>query len=309
MKKIAFLFPGQGAQYVGMGAGFYENSGAVREIYEMASEAAGVNIADLCLKQNEEIHKTEYTQIAILATEAALLKLVQDKGIVPDICAGISLGEYAALIASGVLSRKDAFSVVRKRGLFMQEAYPTGGAMMAVIGGEIETIEKVCLTCSALGIVSVANYNCPGQAVISGEEAAVKAAAEKLMDHGVRKCISLKVSGPFHTKLLEGAGTKLREVLAHIPVNEIEIPYLSNTLAEIVTDKSMVRELLVRQVSEAVRWEQSVRRMLEEGVTDFVEIGPGRTLAGFVKKIDRTARVINIDKYEDFEQSMEKLFN
>lgn len=305
MGKVAFMFPGQGAQYIGMGKEFYENSEVAKEVYKTASEVTGLDIESICFEENEKINITEYTQVAMLTTEVALLKVLEEKGIKADVCAGLSLGEYGALVCSGVLTTKDAFYVVRNRGKFMQEAYPTGGAMTAVLGGEKELIEQICEETE--GIVSIANYNCPGQIVISGEKTAVDAAAAKLNEAGVKRCIPLNVSGPFHTKLLAGAGEKLGEVLADVEVQDIKMPYVSNTLAEYITDKDQVKALLVRQVSESVRWEQSVRKMLEDGVTTFVEIGPGKTLAGFMRKIDRSATVLNLDKWEDLDKVVSAL--
>lgn len=305
MGKVAFMFPGQGAQYIGMGKEFYENSEVAKEVYKTASEVTGLDIESICFEENEKINITEYTQVAMLTTEVALLKVLEEKGIKADVCAGLSLGEYGALVCSGVLTTKDAFYVVRNRGKFMQEAYPTGGAMTAVLGGEKELIEQICEETE--GIVSIANYNCPGQIVISGEKTAVDAAAAKLNEAGVKRCMPLNVSGPFHTKLLAGAGEKLGEVLADVEVQDIKMPYVSNTLAEYITDKDQVKALLVRQVSESVRWEQSVRKMLEDGVTTFVEIGPGKTLAGFMRKIDRSATVLNLDKWEDLDKVVSAL--
>lgn len=305
MGKVAFMFPGQGAQYIGMGKEFYENSEVAKEVYKTASEVTGLDIESICFEENEKINITEYTQVAMLTTEVALLKVLEEKGIKADVCAGLSLGEYGALVCSGVLTTKDAFYVVRNRGKFMQEAYPTGGAMTAVLGGEKELIEQICEETE--GIVSIANYNCPGQIVISGEKTAVDAAAAKLNEAGVKRCIPLNVSGPFHTKLLAGAGEKLGEVLADVEVQDIKMPYVSNTLAEYITDKDQVKALLVRQVSESVRWEQSVRKMLEDGVTTFVEIGPGKTLAGFMRKIDRSATVLSLDKWEDLDKVVSAL--
>lgn len=305
MGKIAFMFPGQGAQYIGMGKEFYENSEVAKEVYKTASEVTGLDIESICFEENEKINITEYTQVAMLTTEVALLKVLEEKGMKADVCAGLSLGEYGALVCSGVLTIKDAFHVVRNRGKFMQEAYPTGGAMTAVLGGEKELIEQICEETE--GIVSIANYNCPGQIVISGEKAAVDAAAIKLTESGVKRCIPLNVSGPFHTKLLAGAGEKLGEVLAGVEVQNMKMPYVSNTLAEYITDKDQVKSLLVRQVSESVRWEQSVRKMLDDGVTTFVEIGPGKTLAGFMRKIDRSATVLNLDKWEDLDKVVSAL--
>lgn len=305
MSKIAFMFPGQGAQYVGMGKEFYESSATAKAIYETASRVTGLDIEAICFEENEKINITEFTQIAMLTTEVALLKVLEENGVKADVCAGLSLGEYGALVCAGVLSVEDAFRVIRKRGQFMQDAYPTGGAMTAIIGGDKDVIKKICEETE--GIVSIANYNCPGQIVISGEQTAVDAAAQKLTEAGVRRCIPLKVSGPFHTQLLAGAGAKLGEVLAEVEIHDIQIPYVSNTLAEYITDKSLVKDLLVRQVSESVCWEQSVEKMLADGVTTFVEIGPGRALAGFMRKISKEAKVLNLDKMEDLEKVLAEL--
>lgn len=298
MGKRAFIFPGQGAQYVGMGREFYEQIPVCREVFDIASEASGLDIAALCFEENEKINITEYTQICMLTVEAAILKALQQAGFEPDVTAGLSLGEYGALIASGVLSEKDAFSIVRKRGIYMQEAVPTGGAMAAVLGLDIGAIERACENTE--GIVSVANYNCPGQIVITGEEAAVAAAGAACKEAGAKRVVPLKVSGPFHSKLLEGAGEKLGEALCDVEIQNFSIPYVANVTADYVTEPSAVKELLRQQVSSSVRWQQSVERMIEDGVDEFVEIGPGRTLTGFLKKINKEVTVTNIDKMEDF---------
>lgn len=298
MGKRAFIFPGQGAQYVGMGKEFYEQIPVCREVFDIASEASGLDIAALCFEENEKINITEYTQICMLTAEAAILRALQQAGFEPDVTAGLSLGEYGALIASGVLSEKDAFSIVRKRGIYMQEAVPTGGAMAAVLGLDIGAIERACENTE--GIVSVANYNCPGQIVITGEEAAVAAAGAACKEAGAKRVVPLKVSGPFHSKLLEGAGEKLGEALCDVEIQNFSIPYVANVTADYVTEPSAVKELLRQQVSSSVRWQQSVERMIEDGVDEFVEIGPGRTLTGFLKKINKEVTVTNIDKMEDF---------
>ncbi len=297
MNKLAFIFPGQGAQYVGMGKDFYDADETCKEIYELASKASGLDVESLCFTENEEINITEYTQIAMLATEVAMLSAVQKKGLVPDVTAGLSLGEYGALVASGVMSMEDVFKVVRKRGKYMQEAVPTGGGMTAVLGLDAETIEKVCE--ETPGQVSIANYNCPGQIVITGEVNAVAAAAAKLSEAGAKRCLPLKVSGPFHSEMLTGAGEKLGEVLAETTVNDIKIPYITNVTADYVTDASQVKELLEMQVSSSVRWQQTIEKMLADGVDTFVEIGPGKTLSGFMKKICKEATVLNVEKVED----------
>lgn len=300
MSKIAFMFPGQGAQYVGMGKDFYDAVSESRKMFELAGEASGLDVVSLCFEENDKINITEYTQIAMLAAEVAILKAVEEKGIKPDVTAGLSLGEYGALAASGVMSPEDVFKVVRKRGIYMQEAVPTGGAMTAVLGIDAETIEKICAETE--GIVSIANYNCPGQIVITGEEAAVNAAAEKLAAAGAKRCVPLKVSGPFHSKMLEGAGEKLGGVLADMEINDIQIPYIANVTADYVTDRAQVKELLTKQVSSSVRWQQTIERMLADGVDTFIEIGPGKTLSGFMRKIDKSVKTINIEKLEDLEK-------
>lgn len=285
MSKVAFVFPGQGAQYVGMGKDFYEQIPVSRKVYTIASEVTGLNLPGLCFKENEQIDITEYTQIAMLATEAAMLAALQEKGVKADVAAGLSLGEYGAILTAGAMSLEDVFRVVRQRGILMQKAVPTGGAMCAVLGMDGEKIAKICEETE--GIVSVANYNCPGQIVITGEEGAVAAAAEKLKEAGARRCIPLKVSGPFHSEMLKGAGEKLAGVLVDVELKEFSMPYVTNVTADYVTDISEIKELLGRQVYSSVRWQQSVERMIADGVDTFIEIGPGRTLTGFLKKINK----------------------
>ena len=237
----------------------------------------------------------------MLAVEAAMLRALEEKGVRSQVNAGLSLGEYGALIASGVMSERDAFAAVRKRGILMQEAVPEGGAMAAVMGADAALIEEICE--KTQGIVSVANYNCPGQIVITGEKEAVDRAGEALKEAGARRIIPLKVSGPFHSKMLEGAGEKLGEALKDVELCDFTTPYVTNVTAQYVKEPSLVKELLVQQVSSSVRWQQCVEKMLEEGVDTFIEIGPGKTLAGFMKKIDRTVKVLNVEKVEDLEKA------
>ena len=300
MSKVAFVFPGQGAQYVGMGKDFYEQIPVSRKVYTIASEVTGLDLPGLCFKENEQIDITEYTQIAMLATEAAMLAALQEKGVKADVAAGLSLGEYGAILTAGAMSLEDVFRVVRQRGILMQKAVPTGGAMCAVLGMDGEKIAKICEETE--GIVSVANYNCPGQIVITGEEGAVAAAAEKLKEAGARRCIPLKVSGPFHSEMLKGAGEKLAGVLVDVELKEFSMPYVTNVTADYVTDISEIKELLGRQVYSSVRWQQSVERMIADGVDTFIEIGPGRTLTGFLKKINKNVTGLHLEKVEELEE-------
>ena len=300
MSKVAFVFPGQGAQYVGMGKDFYEQIPVSRKVYTIASEVTGLNLPGLCFKENEQIDITEYTHIAMLATEAAMLAALQEKGVKADVAAGLSLGEYGAILTAGAMSLEDVFRVVRQRGILMQKAVPTGGAMCAVLGMDGEKIAKICEETE--GIVSVANYNGPGQIVITGEEGAVAAAAEKLKEAGARRCIPLKVSGPFHSEMLKGAGEKLAGVLVDVELKEFSMPYVTNVTADYVTDISEIKELLGRQVYSSVRWQQSVERMIADGVDTFIEIGPGRTLTGFLKKINKNVTGLHIEKVEELEE-------
>lgn len=299
MGKTAFIFPGQGARYCGMGKDFFDTFPTARQVYATAGEATGMDVARLCFTENKDLDITEYTQIAMLATEAAILKVLEEKGVRADCAAGLSLGEYGALAAAGAMDLPQMFWLIRCRGVFMQEAYPVGGAMAAVLGLDAEAIRGICEETE--GTVSIANDNCPGQIVITGEARAVQAASERLTAAGARRCIPLNVSGPFHSALLEGAGRKLAAELEHIEVHKPRIPYLCNVEADYVTDASRIKELLARQVSSTVRWRETMERMLADGVDTFVEIGPGRTLAGFLRKMSRDARVFNVAKVEDLD--------
>ena len=252
------------------------------------------------MKKNEQIDITEYTQIAMLTTEAAILAALQEKGVKADVAAGLSLGEYGAILTAGAMSLEDVFRVVRQRGILMQEAVPTGGAMCAVLGMDGEKIAKICDETE--GIVSVANYNCPGQIVITGEETAVAAAGEALKAAGARRVIPLKVSGPFHCELLKGAGEKLGQELEKVEIQSFTVPYVTNVTAQYVTGPEQVKELLVSQVSSSVRWQQCVEQMIDDGVDTFIEIGPGKTLTGFLKKINRNVKALHVEKTEDLDE-------
>ena len=305
MSKIAFIFPGQGAQYIGMGQDFYEQTEIGRQVFEEASSLLGFSMADLCFQENERLDVTEYTQAAMVTVSIAMMKVLEEKGIKPDAAAGLSLGEYAALVAAGVISEKDAITTVRQRGILMQEAVPQGiGAMAAVLALDPETIEKVI---SSIPDVWIANYNCPGQTVISGKKEAVETACIQLKEAGAKRTVMLNVSGPFHSGMLKEAGEKLSKVLEDVEVSTPKIPYVANVTAEFVRDEAMVKPLLKEQVSSSVRWQQSVETMIREGIDTFIEIGPGKTLAGFMKKINRTVKVLNIEKLEDVENGLEAL--
>ena len=298
--KTAFLFPGQGAQYCGMGKDFFETYDTARKIYTLAGETVGFDVAELCFTENDRLDITEYTQIAMLATEVAILKVLEEKGVGADCAAGLSLGEYGALAAANVMELSELFWLIRCRGIYMQEAYPVGGAMTAVLGLEAGQIRTVCQ--ETQGTVCIANDNCPGQIVISGQAEAVQAASEKLKAAGARKCIPLNVSGPFHSPLLSGAGKRLEAELEGIRMKDPSIPYLSNVEADYVTSGEPVKELLVRQVSSTVRWRETMERMLADGVDTFIEIGPGRTLTGFLKKMSRDVKAVNVGTVHDLEE-------
>lgn len=305
MNKIAFVFPGQGSQYTGMGKDFYENSNRAKEVFAIANKVSGMSMEELIFQENEKLDITKYTQVAMLTVELAMLKVLQEQGITSSVNAGLSLGEYAALTASGGLSVHDALALAVKRGTYMQEAVPTGGAMTAVMGLDNETIESICLETE--GTVSVANYNCPGQTVITGALEAVDKAATAMKEAGAKRCIPLKVSGPFHSAMLIPAGKKLAQELEHIEINEITTPYVTNVTAGYVTQCSQVKELLEKQISSSVRWQQSVELMVRDGVDTFIEIGPKKTLTGFLKKTALEAVGYHVETMEDLEKLAEVL--
>lgn len=296
--SVAFIFPGQGAQVTGMGRDFYEQTDTGRNVFDKASQLLGFSMPELCFEPNERLDLTEYTQAAMVTVSIAMMKvLMEETKVRPDVAAGLSLGEYCALFATGAMSEEDAITAVRKRGILMQQAVPAGiGSMAAVLGMEAAGIEAVL---EHLEEVQIANYNCPGQIVISGKKEAVELAGEKLKDAGAKRVIPLNVSGPFHSRMLSEAGKELGRALEGVELHPLTIPYVANVTAEYVTDRNEIKGLLEKQVSHSVKWQQSVETMLSHGVDTFIEIGPGKTLSGFMKKINRNVKTINIEKLED----------
>lgn len=299
---LAFVYSGQGAQYAGMGKELYENFKVVKEVFDEASAVLGYDVAALCFEENDKLHLTEYTQPAILTVSYAIDQLLASVGINPSIVAGLSLGEYTALVKANAFSFNEALSLIAKRGKYMSEAAPPGtGKMVAVMNAERSVIEAVCKEAAKTSYVAPANYNMPTQIVIGGEEAGVDKAVALLEEQGVRRMIPLQVSGPFHTELLAPAADKLHTALNEIVFNEPTIPVVGNTEAQVMK-QSDIASLLERQVKSAVKWEDCVRHMIELGADTFVEVGPGKTLSKFIKKIDKTVKVLNIDDLKSFEE-------
>ena len=306
MSKIAFIYPGQGAQKAGMGKDFYENSPLARDIYDRASECLELDMRALCFEENDLLDQTEYTQAAMVTTCLAMTAVLNEQGAEADVTAGLSLGEYCAIAEAGAMDLLDAIRLVRVRGQLMQHTVPTGeGAMAAVLGMDADQIDAVV---EPIANVTVANYNCPGQIVITGGTAGIEQASKVLKEAGAKRVVPLNVSGPFHSPMLRSAGEKLGKELMTVQLGELKIPYVTNVTAEYVTDSSEIRELLTRQVYSPVRWEQSIRKMIAQGVDTFVEIGPGRTLTGFLRKIDRNVTVYQVNIWEDAKQIMEELW-
>lgn len=305
MGKIAFIFPGQGAQKAGMGKDFYEQSETASKVVDRATELLDIDMKALCFEENDKLDQTEYTQAALVTICMAMEKVVEERGLKPDVTAGLSLGEYCAIAAAGGMNTEDAITTVRKRGILMETAVPKGkGSMAAVLGMENEAVETGVADIEG---VSVANYNCPGQIVITGWKESVEKACEALKNAGARRVMPLNVSGPFHSPMLKEAGEELGKVLDTVELKELQIPYVTNVTAEYVTDISQTKALLSRQVASSVRWQQSMERMIADGVDNFVEIGPGRTLAGFMKKINRDVKVYNIGCWDDVEKVVQEL--
>lgn len=298
MGKTAVIFPGQGAQYVGMAKDFYDSFEDSKKVFDEADDVLDIELKKICFEENDDINKTEYTQPAMVAAEVAIYEHLKNAGLKADVFAGLSLGEYSALVAAGAMTLADGIKTVRRRGILMQNEVPLGmGGMAAVIAMDADKIAEICE--NTPGKVQIANYNCPGQIVISGEAEAVKAASAALAEAGAKRVIPLNVSGPFHSQMLVPAGEKLYDFLQGVDVAEGFAPYYCNADAEEITDAAKVKELLKRQVYSSVRWQQTIENMIADGVDTFIEVGPGKTLTGFMKKINREVKSINIATVED----------
>lgn len=307
MSKIAFIFPGQGSQYVGMGKEFYENYSFVREIFKRASSTLGIDVSKLCFEGPQEIlTQTQNTQPLVFTVSIACLEVLKSQNINPDIVAGHSLGEYTALVACGSLDFLDVLRLVRKRGQFMQEAgrkYP--GTMAAIIGLEEEKVKEVLEEAKPSGIVGVANFNCPGQVVISGEISAVEKAKELAEKAEAKKVVILKVGGAFHSPLMKEAQEKLKDEIEKIEIHPPTIPIVVNVSADYLRESEAIKASLIKQIVNPVLWEASIRKMLNSAVTTFIEVGPGKVLSGLLRRITPESLSLNVEDEQSLRRSLE----
>ncbi len=309
MGKVAFIFPGQGAQYVGMAKEISERSKAASLVMDEATEALGFDVRKMLFESDDAtLMITENTQPSILTASVACTQPLFEAGIKPDYTAGLSLGEYAAHVLSGSLSFKDAVQLVRKRGKYMQDAVPVGeGAMAAILGLSREDVVEICQIASLTGLVEPANFNCPGQIVIAGKTVAVNEAVRLATEKGAKRAMLLNVSAPFHCSLLKPAGEKLSKELENVDLKPMTIPVITNVTGKVVASEEEIKDLLVKQVSSSVLWEDCVATLLDKGVDTFIEIGPGKVLSGFIKKINKGARVLNVEDNASLEQTLAAL--
>jgi [acyl-carrier-protein] S-malonyltransferase len=309
MGKVAFVFPGQGSQYPGMGKELADKYPVARAVFEEADKALGVSIWNMCCEGTEdELKLTANTQPAILAVSVAALRVLAEKGLTPDFVAGHSLGEYSALVAAGALSFPDAIKLVRKRGAYMQEAVPAGeGAMAAIMGLSPAVVQDACKRAAENEVCAPANINSPDQTVISGNASAVKRAVEIASQQGAKRAVILPVSAPFHSALMMPAQVKLEKDLRATKFSDVKVPLVTNVDADTIETGDQARDALIRQVTMPVRWEESMRMLLDEGVTTFIEVGPGRVLTGLMRQIERSVTTLNVEDEKSLQATVGKI--